>query len=163
MRFLCDEMLQLLGRWLRTAGYDTLIESQGRDDPDIIAQARREARILLTRDRQLAPLTTSDRVVVLQSNGLEANVRELCGKLPIDWLLAPFTRCRLCNTPLLPPPAATRARIPSEFQGETVGLRYCARCDKVFWSGGHVARMRRRMLAWQAICAGISSRSPDLY
>ena len=32
LRFLCDEMLAGLGRWLRIAGYDTAIARRGRRD-----------------------------------------------------------------------------------------------------------------------------------
>lgn len=53
LRFLCDEMLAGLGRWLRIAGYDTAIASGGRRDRDLVKQAHAEQRILLTRDRRV--------------------------------------------------------------------------------------------------------------
>ena len=39
VRFLCDEMLVGLGRWLRIAGYDTAIADRGRRDRDLVEQA----------------------------------------------------------------------------------------------------------------------------
>ena len=45
LRFLCDEMLAGLGRWLRIAGYDTAIASGGRRDRDLVKQAHAEQRI----------------------------------------------------------------------------------------------------------------------
>jgi uncharacterized protein with PIN domain len=35
LRFLCDEMLAGLGRWLRIAGYDAAIAGPGRRDRDL--------------------------------------------------------------------------------------------------------------------------------
>ena len=56
LRFLCDEMLAGLGRWLRIAGYDTAIASGGRRDRDLVKQAHAEQRILLTRDRRVVEI-----------------------------------------------------------------------------------------------------------
>jgi len=52
-RFLADEMLGSLARWLRIMGYDTEY-ARGMSDSDILARSRVEGRIVLTRDRQLA-------------------------------------------------------------------------------------------------------------
>ena len=54
MRLICDEMLLRLGRWLRAAGYDTVIAEGGMDDATLIARCAAENRVLLTRDRELA-------------------------------------------------------------------------------------------------------------
>ena len=53
-RFLCDEMLRGLGRWLRAAGYDTVIAGGGIPDRALAARCAEEDRVLLTKDRQLA-------------------------------------------------------------------------------------------------------------
>ena len=53
-RLLCDEMWQGLGRWLRAAGYDTLIIDEGRSDQTLVDLAQRIKRVLLTRDRAMA-------------------------------------------------------------------------------------------------------------
>jgi hypothetical protein len=56
-RFLCDEMLRRLGRWLRAAGYDAVIAAGGLPDRALAARCAKEDRILLSEDRHLA--TTS--------------------------------------------------------------------------------------------------------
>ena len=50
---LADAMLGRLARWLRLIGYDT-VYAQGWSDHRVAARARAEARIVLTRDRELA-------------------------------------------------------------------------------------------------------------
>jgi len=154
-KLLCDEMLQRLGRWLRAAGYDTLIAGGGQRDRDLLARALRERRILVTRDRKLAEHTGAlGSVVVLRANALEDCVAEITERLRIDWLLKPFTRCVVCNTELAPLPPALQAAIPHTLPSRQVDLRHCPLCWKVYWSGGHVDRMRRRLEGWRVPADG---------
>lgn len=82
LRFLCDEMLAGLGRWLRIAGYDTAIASGGRRDRDLVKQAHAEQRILLTRDRRVVEIRpANDRTVVLENDGIDACAKELGQRL----------------------------------------------------------------------------------
>ncbi len=95
-KFLCDEMLWGLGRWLRAAGYDAATAGQGQADGELLRRAGAEGRVLLARDRALAARAGADVVVVaLGSEGLDAGARELRARLGINWLRAPFTRCRV--------------------------------------------------------------------
>ncbi len=50
-KFLCDEMLWGLGRWLRAAGYATA--ARGLADGELLRRAGAEGRVLLTLDRAL--------------------------------------------------------------------------------------------------------------
>ncbi len=69
MRFLCDEMLHGLGRWLRAAGYDSRIAEMGAADADLLRQALSEGRLLLSGDRKLLEYRGAGRAVLW----LEAN------------------------------------------------------------------------------------------
>lgn len=96
-------MLRGLGGWLRLAGYDTTVPVSGTPDRTVLAQAVREDRWLITRDRDLTlHRHAAQTVLCLDSNSLEASVRELTHRLNLDWLHAPFSRCKQCNTPLRP-------------------------------------------------------------
>jgi uncharacterized protein with PIN domain len=149
MRLLCDEMLRRLGRWLRAAGYDTLIAPDGTPDRELLAQARREHRLLLTRDLKLREHRhADDTVVVLDCNATEDCAREAAARLGIDWLHAPFTRCLQCNTPVVPATAEERLRVPADSRGHHEPVLYCPECDQVFWPGSHVRRMRRVLERW---------------
>lgn len=154
MRFLCDEMLERLGRWLRAAGYDVLMLPGGTDDRTLIANARADRRTLLTCDRHMAAHAgaTAD-IVLLECNGLDDCVTALQRQLPVDWLHAPFTRCMTCNTPLVPADAAQCREIPPPAQASPLRPRYCPCCRQLFWDGSHVARMRERLAAWQQAAA----------
>ncbi|MCW9024653.1 MAG: Mut7-C RNAse domain-containing protein [Gammaproteobacteria bacterium] len=151
MKFLCDEMLQRLGSWLRAAGYDTLIAQGGRSDYELLKQALAEDRLLITRDRKLlehrrAPGT----VILLDCNELDDCARELSQKLSINWLHQPFVRCMVCNSSLRPATENEAATLPEKIKSQIDSPLYCPSCQKVYWDGGHVDRMRIRLGKWQS-------------
>lgn len=145
-RFLCDEMLQRLGRWLRAAGYDTAIATSGSDDRALVEQARDQSRWLITRDRHLARFRNGDgRVVLLGANDTPQLAAELSERFAIDWLHRPFSRCLDCNTPLVPATLDQLEQVPPEALSIERAGWYCPTCDKVLWRGSHVRRMRHTL------------------
>jgi uncharacterized protein len=150
LRFLCDEMLRGLGRWLRAAGYDTVIAAGGIPDRALAARCAAEERVLLTKDRRLAMTVKGIAPVVLvPGNGIDAAGRALRSALGIDWLHAPFTRCLVDNQPLAAAPPSLAILVPERSRGAGGPLRLCPECGRLYWPGGHVRRMQQRLLAWQ--------------
>ena len=149
MRLLCDEMLRGIGRWLRVAGYDTLIARSGTADADLVAFARAEERLFLTCDRRLARTISEDpHLIVLPSEALDEAAHELRERRGIDWLHAPFTRCLLDNASLRPAAGSELARVPASAQREDDPIKACPECGRVYWPGSHVRRMRGRLERW---------------
>lgn len=145
-RFLCDEMLQRLGRWLRAAGYDTAIACAGADDRQLLQQAEAEGRWLITRDRAMAESRAGrTQVILLTQNTLPGEVAELTRHRHIDWRLRPFTRCLECNTVIVPATPEQRARLPAGALRISGVAWYCPHCDKLYWEGSHVRRMRHTL------------------
>lgn len=150
MRFLCDEMLKGIGRWLRAAGYDTLIAEGGLPDRVLSERCAAEGRILLTRDRQLAAAAQRlARVVTIAADGVDATAAALRNTLGIDWQHAPFTRCLVDNRPLEPAPPVMAMQVPARSRAAGGPLRLCPGCRRLYWPGGHVRRMQQRLLQWQ--------------
>jgi len=139
-------MLKGLARWLRAAGYDTVLGPDGTADNDLIARARRENRIFITRDRHLADEhKASEDLVLLDCNEEAACLQELRTRLGVDWLHRPFTRCLRCNTPLVEADPNRWQELPVQSRELATRLLYCPSCDQLFWDGGHVARMRAQL------------------
>lgn len=149
MQFLCDQMLAGLGRWLRTAGYDTEIAEPGAPDKAILDRAIEKNRILLTRDAHFTHMKAPEGTVVfLKSNSLEENIEELSRKIKINWVYRPFTRCLQCNTPFTEPDEGVIViQVPPDVRSQQ--LWYCTTCQKVFWEGSHTDRMREQLQSWQ--------------
>ena len=146
MKLLCDEMLKGLARWLRAAGYDTVI-ADGETDRELLEQALRENRLLLTRDRHLARYTDAPgHVCLLEGDNLDAWARQLRRQCHIDWLHRPLSRCLLCNLPLQ---TVTHpiAHLPPDVRDGP--LCHCPGCGRIYWRGGHARRMLDRLQRWQ--------------
>lgn len=153
MKWLCDEMLRGLGRWLRVAGYDTKIAEPGMRDRTLVEQACAEKRILLTRDRKMLEIRHADECVcLLQGNAPGEWVCELNRRYNVDWHLEPFSRCLLCNASLQQADDRYLKCIPSESREMTTQLLYCPQCEKLYWEGTHVRRMRKKLDEWERIC-----------
>jgi uncharacterized protein len=150
MRFLCDAMLGGLARWLRTAGYDTLLAEGGWPDRELVNLCARDDRILLTKDRQLA-LVAREAVPILLLTGrsIDGNACELREVLGVDWQRAPFTRCLVDNALLRAAEPHHAERVPLTSRSLASPLRMCPTCGRLYWPGGHVRRMQRRLALWQ--------------
>lgn len=148
-RFLCDEMLRKLGHWLRAAGYDTEIASEGDTDRSLLEKAVAEKRWLITRDRKMIEYRqATERVILLHSNDMQDCATELQARLSINWFLKPFSRCLLCNTPLTSADTARLEKIPPQSRASITQAFYCRHCDKLYWEGSHVRRLSNKFSRW---------------
>ena len=148
-RFICDEMLARLARWLRAAGYDTELVANGVDDRDLMTEAINDDRLILTRDRKFLERSgAKTHVFHLVSGNVDEQVREITGTLEIDWVKAPFSRCLIDNVPVRPASNEEMAGLPWSRQTMTGPFTTCPRCGRLYWTGGHTRRMRDRLETW---------------
>jgi uncharacterized protein with PIN domain len=142
-RFVADVMLGRLARWLRALGYDTLYF---RDAPDrrLLAVALGERRRLLTRDAALAR-RAGEAGLLVRAEQLDAQIREVAAALRLHSGRA-LSRCLECNGGLVPAdPETIRHRVPAYTFATRCEFRTCPGCHRVYWSGTHVAGIRRRL------------------
>ncbi|MFW2374326.1 MAG: DUF5615 family PIN-like protein [Gammaproteobacteria bacterium] len=152
MKLFCDEMLIKLGRWLRVAGYDTLIARHGMSDRQIIEQARDENRHLITRDRKLMEFrNAAATVVLLECNLMDHCLEEVTRKLNINWLNRPFSRCLNCNTLLVAASDVQCQQLAGFLKKTGSDINYCPVCNQLFWEGCHVRRMRNKLEYFSAL------------
>jgi len=148
VKWLCDEMLGELARWLRSAGHDTALAEQGASDAVILARCADEDRVLITRDRSLA--SRAANAVLLNAVSLDAQAHQLKCEHGVDWRLAPFTRCMIDNAPLFEANDDDLARIPQQSRDLPGPFRVCPTCARVYWPGSHFRRMDARLSEWSA-------------
>jgi hypothetical protein len=149
MRLLCDEMLARLARLLRAAGYDTELAEGGEGDTAMLARAKAQARVLVTRDRELARRAAPGSVLLTETDAV-GQAQALAAALPIDWTLAPFTRCTVDNAVLRAATAEDVARMEPRARLTGGPFRACPACGRLYWPGSHVKRIRVRLEALQA-------------
>jgi uncharacterized protein len=150
VRFLCDEMLARLGRWLLAAGYDTVIAEGGVPDRLLAARCAEEDRVLLTKDRHLFAVAQGvARAVLVAGDGIDETALGLRDTLDIDWQCAPFTCCVVDNEPLEPARSHAAMRVPERSRAAGGPFYVCPACGRLYWPGGHVRRMQQRLAKWQ--------------
>lgn len=127
-RFLIDQMLLRLGRWLRLLGLDAASPANA-DDDALREKAKKEHRTLITRDKRLSAACGAEGIkcILIRSSRLEEQLDEMAQR-GIDLKLNP-QRCTLCNSPLLTVQSAER-----------VTWR-CSGCQKLYWEGAHWRKM----------------------
>lgn len=150
-RFVADEMVGRLARYLRFVGCDT-IYAKGMDDAEIRALAEKDHRVLVTRDRELARRTAG--AVLLESPSLAdqwSAVRASVPGVPTD---VRFDRCSDCNGPLSefrPEPGDPRSEgIPWDRVDSGLALYRCDGCAHLYWEGTHTEQIRAQIRAWSA-------------
>lgn len=153
-KFLCDQMLVKLGKWLRSAGYDTIIIRDRESDEEILQKALHEERMLITRDQHFLKMKVPEGVIIyLSSNRIEDCIREFNQKQEINWLLCPFSRCLECNTLLKRPDskALVEQQVPLDVRLTTNDFWFCPHCLKVYWQGSHTFKILLKLQQWQLL------------
>ena len=143
IRFLADEMLGSLARWLRIMGHDAEYARNMNDD-DILRQAIEEDRILLTRDRELAA-RAGDRGMLLYGDDAIGHLEEVVRRFELTFD-EEHTRCALCNRMLVPISVEEAARrVPPRVLERHRQFLSCPSCGRTYWKGTH----------WTGICGHV--------
>lgn len=142
-RWLLDEMLGRLARYLRFFGHDAAY-AQGGGDAAIAARARSERRVLVTRDRRLA--ASVEGALWIPETQLDDQLRALRRRFPHYPFRPTFERCSICNGQLrrVAPDRAgeTDPPVPDGVRHSGAAIFACADCRHPYWEGSHTARVR---------------------
>lgn len=144
-RFLADEHLGGLARFLRMLGFDTE-HRPGMKDSEICRIASAENRVVLSRDRELLKCRDVHLGCYVHERKAEAQLREVARRFDLAPHARPFTLCLACNLPLEPAGLEqARAYAPQAKLERYRDFRRCPGCAKIFWEGSHFARMRQAL------------------
>jgi uncharacterized protein with PIN domain len=142
-RFVADAMVGKLARWLRVLGVDVLYDAS-LDDRQLLALARREGRVLLTRDLPLASGSRGPERLLIESDDFREQLLQVVATYRLDPWRGLFSRCMDCNTPLEPAlREEARHQVPPYVFSTKARFKRCQRCDKILWEGTHRNHMRR--------------------
>lgn len=141
-RFFADAMLGGLARWLRLLGFDTAYEPHIADQV-LVHRARAERRAVLTQDRRMPREWHGILVHLVAPAGPLEQLREVMTAFHLFPLARPFTRCSLCNTPLVALDSAEAADLlPPDLREAPGRCSRCPACGRTYWEGSHTRRMR---------------------
>jgi len=149
IKFIADNNVGKLARWLRLIGYDTLL-FEHKDNNRMISTALTEGRVVLTKDTEFMKrrLVTSGklRAILIEQDEPKRQIREVVEALKLDYHFRPFSLCLECNQALVP---RSREEVqslvpPHVFQTQTQYTQ-CPTCRRVYWPGTHWQAMVREL------------------
>lgn len=146
MKFVADKMLGRLAKWLRVIGQDVTYGPQ-LSGYGLIREARRQGRLILTRDRSIAKRNPPDYLLI-QSDRFREQLQQVIGACKLDPWKEAFTRCVECNTPLVPiAKEKIDKRIPPYVFATQQKFSFCSQCQRIYWPATHQEKMREELRA----------------
>jgi len=149
IKFIVDNNVGKLARWLRVIGYDTLLFKE-KDDGKMIELALNEGRVILTRDTQITKrrLVTDGalKAILIKHDEPKAQLRETVKALNLNYYFRPFSLCLECNQMLI-----SRRReevqnlVPSRVFETQEQYMECPSCRRIYWQGTHWQAMVKEL------------------
>jgi len=145
VKFIADGMLGKLTRWLRMLGQDVKYSTQFEDD-ELIVTAKKEHRVLLTRDAELYQRAVAKGIDAFYVDGRTEPERlaELAERF--DFPLAidlKRSRCPRCNTKIRSTP---KDKLAGKVEKNTFTYYdefwKCPKCGNIYWQGAHWISIR---------------------
>ena len=138
MKFLVDQPLGGLAKWLRFCGFDATLVRLTLDKPQCWPPPRPQTHIL-TRQASCKRLKRPD-LLVLDAAAPEAQLEEVIRRLRISPRhLNPLSRCNHCNEPLTPLDRdLVQGRVPEHVFLYHRQFAECPHCHRVYWPGSHI-------------------------
>ncbi len=141
VRFALDVHLGRLARLLRMFGFDALYRNS-MEDEELVRTARREKRIVLTRDRGLLKRRSVTHGYLVRSLVPRDQLAEVMKRFDLAGIVRLGGRCVSCNVTL---ERVSReevlGRLPPAVARDYTEFSQCPACQRVFWRGTHWQKM----------------------
>lgn len=147
MKFLCDQMLGTLSKWLRICGFDTFYVNSTISDDEIIMIAKKDKRCLITRDEELAFRAKKEniRLIYFKSVNLDEQINLVLKNLVIDKDKF-LSRCLVCNSKISEiEKGIIRDKVPNKVFQRHEKFWFCDKCNKIYWKGSHYNNMFQKL------------------
>ena len=145
MKFICDDMLGKLAKLLRALGFDAYYQKDIKDH-QLLRTALDQERIIATKDKKLVEVRTIPKYILIGADKPFDQLEELRQKAGLvikkDTV---FARCIECNTVLekIEKESVKDKVYPYVYQTQE-DFWYCFGCDRIYWAGTHIQRMREK-------------------
>jgi hypothetical protein len=137
--FLLDVHLGTMARRMRLLGIDTAYRNDA-SDADLVAQAAREQRAVLTQDRGLLRRRALVAGAYVRGNGPDQQLADVLDRFAPP--LAPWTRCPACNGVLTSVEKRDVEHLLQPGTRRTYSqFSRCSACGRVYWRGAHARRL----------------------
>lgn len=135
-KFICNGMLGKLCNLLRLCGVDTSYSNRGMT---ILLQARREGRIILTKNTRLRG---KEGIFFIEASRPLLQLKNVINTFDIQQEMCPFSRCTICNDKLVAVAKnSVREKVPYFTYKNFDEFAMCPTCQRVYWKGSHYKNM----------------------
>jgi len=153
VKFIADNNVGKLARWLRLIGYDTLLFRQ-KNDSQMIKIALSEARVILTKDAQFMKrrLVTNGKLkaILIRQDDPKLQMQQVVKMLNLNYHFKPFSLCLECNQALIARgKEEVQNRIPAHVLVTQTQYTECPACHRIYWQGTHWQAMVKKLQDWQ--------------
>jgi uncharacterized protein with PIN domain len=147
-KFITDGMLGKLTRWLRILGHDVEYTSS-MDDKELIQKAKKENRVLLTRDVELykQAIAKGAEAFLIENPNQTANLASLARRFDLRLEVnVRISRCPKCNgTIRTVSKTEVTEKIPATTSSTYNEFWQCEQCGQVYWRGAHWNRIEETL------------------
>ena len=145
MKFIVDNMLGKLARYLRILGHDTVYPPQRAADNHLHLDL--PDRILLTRNTRYKGQPPNQKVIFIPAENIIQQLTFLINELFIEIKSEKlFSRCLDCNLPVNPiPKSEAQGKVPDKSYNFYADFSRCPNCGKIYWRGTHTERVLRML------------------
>jgi uncharacterized protein with PIN domain len=144
MKFIVDNMLGKLAKWLRFLGYDTLYPKI-LNDKQLAQLSLAEDRVLLTRDKELAS-KKDIKVLYIISEQLDDQLKQVILEFGLKLGDSAFTRCPECNYMLKKiEKTDIEGKLPSGVIENQDKFWVCNNCEQYYWQGTHFTKIKDKL------------------
>ena len=147
MKFMCDQMLGSLAKWLRILGFDTYFANNKMTDNELLNIAFKENRVLISRDKELIIRGNKKKIKTIEliSKNLDDQLRDVFKNFKINYKNI-LSRCILCNTLLINiKKNMIKDKVPELIFENNEKFWFCKKCDKVYWTGSHYDKIKLKI------------------
>ncbi|NKQ35077.1 MAG: Mut7-C ubiquitin/RNAse domain-containing protein [Chloroflexi bacterium] len=142
IRFLLDNHLGKLTRYLRLLGFDALYPPDHLTDAELVQLAHDQQRVMLTRDRGLLMHKRIAHGCLLRSKETTEQVTAVLQRYDLYDEISPWQRCLRCNGRLRPVPKADILdRLEPKTKLYYEDFQICQECGQIYWKGSHFASL----------------------
>jgi uncharacterized protein with PIN domain len=132
VKFVVDNMLGKLARYLRILGYDAIYPPQRA--PDSRLQLDLPDRILLTRNSRYPEQHPNQQVIFIPAENIKEQLSFLINELSLE--IKPeklFSRCLSCNVLVDPiPKTEALGQVPDKSYNFYPNFSHCPQCGKIY-------------------------------
>jgi len=138
-------MLGTISKKLRMFGFDCTYYNTIPDD-DLVLAAKKENRIIITRDSKLATNAIQHDIttIKLETRIEKEQLVEIAHKIGWKKFELAYSRCSLCNCTLEEIEKITiQDKIPPRIAESVERFWQCQQCNHVYWVGTHIRNLEK--------------------